>query len=836
MDESEKEILEKLKNFDCKKLIGKETYIEIPLKDSFIQGYISGIIQNGRFEFYVQNNNKKFDSPLESLNSYYENDYPEAIKLRNNIINRDLLNKNTEMIIHSIEEKLKTFNLKQILLKNNKNNIGKKGNSNTSLSSISTQGSNKIIMNSKNKLSDKNGKDIDISGYSALQFLCGYLLDCLAIINRHLQNGQIDNSLISLFILILDVIIDMGQIVKSNLKKYKIAYYNRKLLISNTIHAILICFDSFIINMKEKYKYNYSKIKNIDARLDELANLIYNIVSITNENSYIPLPCLITFIDLLVYLNVKERIQNYDKILIYKSLNHHLKNLNENEIKYKKNIEMKETCSNFISSLFEKDMDVLLKQTYYYYIISCLKCKNLEKKLNALNDISEIINELEKKKENRLELKFKEFIENNKILEIIFEESVHDEIIKRSTHLFKYFARYDLLSDNIISKIISRQSRNDLMKKLLIEIISELPQQKKDKLILKLFQGIKLDNSNNIDYISKLTESCFSKSLNGELTKSNNNYYGLEMLFNYIIKDFNDKKKYDENNVDLAIDSFERIITKIMSLNKFEINNVFLYIDKLFDNIKSNNKHNSVIQSIILIQKVLNILIKSNKDVLCENLKILEQKYDIIDLIINDLMRYMKLLPNDYSNEKGKDKIYEGIYPHKTNIEERLKLIFYFYKKRENNYGLVLRGKKHIEKIYTILNSEKFKEEQKIFYDIFTKDIDEIDDLLLIEFFKEILQNKNKFNLKKINDNESINLVIQTFIKVNENKSVLFFDGRNIRLEQGSKIDGINMLFDLLILNKDRNIQNKISQILCDLCICFKDYNNPNISDRKSVV
>ena len=828
MDESEKEILEKLKNFDSKKFILKDTYIEIQIKDNFCQGFILEINQNGKIEAFVQNNNKKFDISTDCLNSYYENDYTDKTKLRDNVINRDLLNIPTENIIHFVGEKLKTFNLKQI----NKNNFGKKGNSNTSLSSISTQGSNKIIINIKNKNSDKKDKDlIDISGYSILQFLCGNLLDYLAIINMNLLNGHLDNYLTNLFTLILDAIKDMGEIVKSNLKKYKIAYFNRKLLISSQIHAILICFDSFIINMKEKYKYNYSKIKDIDIRLTEIANLIYNIVLLSKEKCSIPLPCLITFINLLVYVNVKERIQNYNKLEIYTSLNNHLKNLNENEIKYKKNAEMKDLCSNFIGCLFDKDMDVLNKQTYYYYIISCLKCKNLEKKLNALNDISEIINELDKKKDNKQESQFKQFIESNKILDIIFEESVHDEIIKRSTNLFKYFARCDLLSDNIIEKIIARQSRNDLMRKLLIEIISELPQQKKDKFILKLLQGIKLDNSNNIDYISKLTEACFSKSLNVDITKNNNNYYGLEILFNYIIKDFNDSKKYDENNVDLAIDSFERIIAKIMSLNKFEINNVFLFIDKLFDNIKSNNKHNSVIQSIKLIQKILNILIKSNKDALFENLKNLDQKYDINDLIINDLIRYMKLLPNDYSNEKGKDKIYEGIYPHKTNIEQRLKLIFYFYKKRENNFSLIGRGKKHIEKIYTIFNSEKFKEEQKIFYEIFTKDINEIDDLLLIEFFKDILQNKNKFNLKKINDNESINLVIQTFIKVNENKGVLFYDGRNIRIEQGSKIDGINMLFELLMFNKDRNVQNKISQILCDVCICFKDYNNQNISD-----
>ena len=178
----------------------------------------------------------------------------------------------------------------------------------------------------------------------------------------NLLNGHLDNYLTNLFTLILDAIKDMGEIVKSNLKKYKIAYFNRKLLISSQIHAILICFDSFIINMKEKYKYNYSKIKDIDIRLTEIANLIYNIVLLSKEKCSIPLPCLITFINLLVYVNVKERIQNYNKLEIYTSLNNHLKNLNENEIKYKKNAEMKDLCSNFIGCLFDKDMDVLNKQ------------------------------------------------------------------------------------------------------------------------------------------------------------------------------------------------------------------------------------------------------------------------------------------------------------------------------------------------------------------------------------------------------------------------------------------------------------------------------------------
>ena len=141
--------------------------------------------------------------------------------------------------------------------------------------------------------------------------------------------------------------------------------------------------------------------------------------------------------------------------------------------------------------------------------------------------------------------------------------------------------------------------------------------------------------------------------------------------------------------MDKTIELFEHTISRIIHHDGFEIEDVFYFIDKLFDNIKNNNKHYSVIQSIKLIQKLLNIIrVKKDINNLIKNLKQMDEKYDIITLLINDLIRYMDLLPSDYTNEKCKDKIYEGIYPHNINIEQRLKIIFYFFKKNYNNYEL----------------------------------------------------------------------------------------------------------------------------------------------------
>ena len=816
MDDSEKELLDNLKNFDIKKLFMKDTYVEIQSHDTFRQAYITEIKPNDKYELFIQNSNGTIDIPINMLNYFSENDYQEEWKTRDTLINDELKNKDAERIISYIKIKLKSFNII-------KTNLSKKGNNNQN--------------NMKNKIPDKNGKMIDITGYMIYQFFCGYILDCLSIINMELSNRHLDESNKNLFVCILDIIKYMGEVVKSNIKKYKIAFYNRKLLIVSQIHAILIGFDSLIYNLLPKYQFNYSSFIDLDIKLSEIINLVYEIITASKDMSVIPLPCLIIFLKLIIFRDTKERLSKenkYDKKLLFQILNEHLKNLNENELKYyKKNSDMRDLCDFLVKNIFQNsNMNTLVSETYHSYLLSCLKCKNLEKKMNALNDISEIINEFPQS--DKINSNFKKFIEKNNILDMFFEESIHDEIIKRSINLFKYFAKYDHLSDTIIEKIIERQNNNELMKKLLIEIISELPQQKKNNLYKRLSEGVELDSINNIEYISKLTESCFNKSKTADDNKTpkDKNYFGLNIIFDYIIKDFDSKTKTGENNVDKTIELFEHTISRIIHHDGFEIEDVFYFIDKLFDNIKNNNKHYSVIQSIKLIQKLLNIIrVKKDINNLIKNLKQMDEKYDIITLLINDLIRYMDLLPSDYTNEKCKDKIYEGIYPHNINIEQRLKIIFYFFKKNYNNYELNIKGKKHIEKIYQIFKPDKYKEEQKKFYEIFSRNINEIDDIILEEFFKDILQNKKEFNLKDINDKETINLIIKFFKKVNENKKSLYDDGKNIRIEAGAQIEGFDMLFDLLTQNSDKNVQNKISQLLCDVCVSFKDYNNPKISD-----
>ena len=846
MEESEKNLLENLKNFDFTKLYKPKTYAEVISNDLLYQIFIIRERINQRFDILIENSNKAIEAPLNVLHFFGENDYQDETKKRKGLINLFLFKSETYEIINEIKNYLLICNI-NLNSKNSLNNsVSEKDNNSTS--SIS---SNNIQNNNLNKIPDKTGKLIDITGYITYQFLVGYLLDYLVILKDKLFNKKFENPEFHLLFFILDIIIYIGDIVKSNLNKYKIAYYNRKLLIVSQLHAFLICYDSLINNLTPIYQFNFN-IEDLNKKFSEIVNQAYEIILTSKHRNIIPFHSLIIFIKLICFSDNKNFIENYNKKEIYEILNEHMKNLDKNElIFYKRDSSMREICNNLVSNLFDNNMETYIDETYYSYLLSCLNCNNLEKKMNALNDLNNIINEYSSK--STINNSFKIFIEKNKILDMFFEDSIHDEIIKRSNNIFVYLAKYDCLSDDIIEKLIQRQKNSELMKKIIIEIMSVLPKEKKNLLFNRLANGLKFDteNTNNIDYILKLTESsfCFSeadmKKENNEKENDNkendikidedekkeNNYYGLNIILNYIINDFDYKKEYEENNIDTSLNNFvESIKTILKDSNDFTIEDIFFFIERLFENIKLNKTHNSIIQSIKIIYKLFVFLGKKKfRNNFIKNLKKLNDKYDIINLIIDDLTRYMKLLPNNYSNELGNNKVYEGIYPHHINIEQRLNLIFYFFKKNLNNYEMNLEGKKYIEKIYEIFKPEIFIEERKLFYKKITQNISQIEGIILTEFYQDILNNKKEFNSKEINDNESTDLIIKIFKQINENNDNIIYDGRNIRVEEEGKIEGIEMLFDLLTENPNTIVQEKISELLCDICLKHKNYNNEKI-------
>ena len=193
--------------------------------------------------------------PKNMLRFYGENDHFENYKIKTTIINPELINDETTDIMGTINIKLKNLG---IVLADGAINSENEPNEANKLSFTSNENVEKY------EIKDENGQAIDITGYFTYQFLEGTLNDYLLIIRHNLKSNHILNyNEKELFSIIIDIILYCANIVESNLKNYKIAYYNRKLLIVSQLHAILVSFDSLIFLIKIKQFIRKKKLINI---------------------------------------------------------------------------------------------------------------------------------------------------------------------------------------------------------------------------------------------------------------------------------------------------------------------------------------------------------------------------------------------------------------------------------------------------------------------------------------------------------------------------------------------------------------------------------------------
>ena len=248
------------------------------------------------------------------------------------------------------------------------------------------------------------------------------------------------------------------------------------------------------------------------------------------------------------------------------------------------------------------------------------------------------------------------------------------------------------------------QEKKEFYKNILIDVFEKLPSYRKEQLFKNITEKFDFnENEDEIEYLLKIIEACLIENKNNkkknkteeEKIKENEEYEksykiglkGIDLLFNFIIKDFDIEKTIKKNNIDKAIDIFNKI-------KYLKTEDIYNYIEKLFDNIKSDNEHKAVIQSIILIERLLNNLSKVKEKIELNIFEKLDNKYKIFNLIINDLIRYTNII-KEQNITPTPDDIYEGIYSFKENIEQRFIIIFFFARGNTLNKGIKLESKEH---------------------------------------------------------------------------------------------------------------------------------------------
>ena len=927
-----------LKNFQIDFLLKEDFYIDVLIDDKCYQGFILKKNQNNKFDisYLILPNRTLLKSNMSSktISFFGDNYFQSNNNIREIILNQKVNKQDLIELYKLLLMKLKEINIDYNIVENIASIIEDNKDDNKNIMENIESENNSLIINY-----DKN--QLNITGYYSYQFFSGFLIDIIVIIkNKLLENRKsslknnsylkLGNDFIQLLNVVLNIFIFALIIGKQNLFKIKnYVQYNRKMILTNKISSILASIESILSNTLIIFCYEYFEYPNIEKQLKHICTLCYEIIlKSTKEINNIPhIQFLFSLINFVIYEDNILRIENFDKNKIYKILLTTFQNINVEDIKFIKNISNIETYTfSIIKQLYKKDNNVLFDNCYYTFLINCLKKKNiLEKKIAALDKINDIIFNLIKNEDEVNMIFYNFFYNKNKIINLFFEETVHDEILKRASNIFKYLCIYDLLNEEITNKLIKLKNNNNI-RYILCEIIKNIKNKdKKNILFNKITQDFNFDNNNNrnniIEFVSKLTLACFSsieeyndsevnldkdtennvsiynnssnikedlnrrinnnihllkmggiksinsKNFNNNLNrnysnekllknsstiknflkkkKSENiikiinkkNYYGLELLFNYIILNYDQKKALTDNsNILKSINAFKYIIDSSNIIKSKDIN---YFLDILLDNFISNEKHNSIIQNLALIEILLNRIIYGDTDLLNDTninginvsesdndgeiLSELDNKYNIISLIINDLIRYVnkvkssldeKKIENDYKNE-----IFEGIYPYSTNISFRLKILFLFV-----DFGLYI-NEIHISKINSLFKSDQFKNERFLFFREITNNIYYIDINTLQQVFNKIFENNKEFDKNNFNDEDTINLILELFIYINLLKETIIDDTKTKRVNK--KIDqlvGFNFLFDILISNKAHLIRNKLCNILSHLCLYISNY------------
>ena len=864
---------EKIVTISAKSLYQKYTYVDIMYKDIWRQGFILHITPTERYNviFLTAADQTMVQNDLTSkfLSFYGANRYQSNYMIREKMLNEELNEIEIDKILGMLNSKLKEINIDLSVDKAENSNFNE-------------------VKPSVLTLMDNNRQQVDLTGYYTYQFYSGFLLDCFSYINKKLSifyedGNKVDFSpyFIEFFQMILDTVIYSLKFTKNNLDGLLSAINNRRNLILNKNKAILASFEIILNNLILFYCYSWKKYSDINKSLDDISNLYYEILLKTETKEKIPLTIIVSLINFIAHENVYYRIAQYDKIKVYNIFLSKLNNMRESEIKAIKNFqEIKVYCSTVTTKLFQKPKNVLADKCFYTFLINCMSVKSLAKKLNVMNVINnEIMLKAAKREIDYIFYEF--FINKKKFLDMFYEEDAHEELLKRFQDLFIYLAKFGKISDEMLSKLLKMKSNRVIMKKIVCEIIKNTRDiDKKNELYKKISNTFDFnENTEDMEFAAQLTLACLYKNNNINIkinqNKNNNNYsnnknnfvllykktsysvksmirasltinskksgenankyYGLETLYEYIINGFVNTKTDTSAYLSQAINSFCDALNGI----NIEYKDIYYFMERIIINIKSNQQHNSIVQSLILLKRLILKLfdLKEERIEIIQNtrvkmpfnffdeeseiLRTLNEKYKIINLLIDDLIRYMKLIPE--KNKIDEKALYEGIYPHFINIQQRLNMIFFY-----GVYGMLKFNKAIITKIYNIFKERRFITGRKIFFNILAINLKYIDNETLLDFFKEVMEKDTEFDIIRFNDEYTFAIIVQIFTRVNLYLGTLVNDSKNVRVitEKQEQIEGFNLLFDIIFKNKNPDIQKKISKILAHICLYVDDYSN----------
>lgn len=438
-------------------------------------------------------------------------------------------------------------------------------------------------------------------------------------------------------------------------------------------------------------------------------------------------------------------------------------------------------------------------------LIIFLQSPYIEKKLSALNDIKKLFEKKNKIASPVTPEKLAEWLADSKILEYIYKEAKHPELISRSTELLSHLATYDRLTKEIIEMLWDtciHENKHEAVAEATITVIASLAKILNEDMLKSFIEQIaSLPISILGDYINIFKMFYHNCLTNLKVRHGNTNAQKkISKLvdLNIIWLAIQDETELSQKSKTAALD------TLIELMLAFDLANTSEYLEKAIENLKVGK---SPIQCFTLIEKVLQSVLRRGYP---STLK----SEDLIILAISSAEKYISEArensPMDGRNIE--DMVFSGTLSHKDTIKKYFDFIGYLVKNFDTQNKL---STDHIDMMFKVFVQDSIsKAERELFYQFFTYDefdVTQDDKKVATGKIREYLFSILCKQLSSENCGLSeFNCFETNFFYVNSQK-------RNLKREVNEqvfrtvsmKLDGLDIVWDFSIFSKDESIRKR---------------------------
>lgn len=410
--------------------------------------------------------------------------------------------------------------------------------------------------------------------------------------------------------------------------------------------------------------------------------------------------------NILIFLNKDLQGQLMPKIKV--QIEQRLKYISDKEIKdLDKEIltQFIQRCQALLIHYLPKEEVFLMTEMAELDIaLRFLTCPYFEKRLKGINEIKDLTEKIDVyeqiartganynhfvgKATRYISAKvFIEWVEKNKIFELILGDSLHVEIIKRTHEIIKFIAKYEKIPLSLLDLLWkSCEGKHEAtligMYDLITEIadsldkegidflknkIESIPDEEQNEMTLKLIKGFAINT------LPKLSDIIDGKVDEANMQMESYNCVGC--LWRLML----DESKVTSTLSEIALNSLAAIIKERTC---HPLKKIFLY--KCFEKIQQRD---SVSQCIHLIHSILTNGYYQhkfdNEYSLTKILEDLDAKFDLLDLMINEFVDFYKLAGSNIKKsgqeitDEIRSKPWNGKYSYGINFSNRLIFLEY---------------------------------------------------------------------------------------------------------------------------------------------------------------